>query len=104
MLVIAILFLLLVVVFALQNAEMVPITFMVWSFSLNQALVVLGSASLGVIIGAVWAWFRNIGNRTKVKELTKELNALRDKNAVMERTMADILKEKERYEVGEPER
>lgn len=103
MLIVAILFLLLVVVFAVQNAQMVPITFLVWSFGLNQALVVLGSACLGVIIGAVWTWFRNMSTRGRIKELTRELGAEREKNSGLERTIADLLKQKERHETGEQE-
>lgn len=103
MLVIAILFLLLVVVFAVQNAQMVPITFMVWSFELNQALVVLGAACLGVIIGVVWAWFRGMGTRGRLKELTQQLGAEREKNAGLERTIAEMMSQRESHEPGEKE-
>jgi putative membrane protein len=103
MLVIAILFLLLVVVFAVQNAQMVPITFMVWSFELNQALVVLGSACLGVIIGVVWAWLRGMSTRGRIKELTQQLGAEREKNAGLERTIADMMSQREHHETREKE-
>lgn len=103
MLFIAILFLLLVVVFAVQNAQMVPITFFSWSFSLNQALVVLGSACLGAIIGAMWAWLRGIGTRGRVKELVRDLDAQREKNSALERTMADMLNKREPRETKESE-
>lgn len=103
MLVIAILFLLLVVVFAVQNAQMVPITFLAWAFDLNQALVVLGSACLGVIIGVVWAWLRGMGTRGRIKELTQQLGAEREKNAGLERTIADLMNHKESHEAGDKE-
>ncbi len=103
MLVIAILFLLLVVIFAVQNAQMVPITFLVWAFHLNQALVVLGSACLGVIIGAVWTWFRGMSTRGRIKELTQQLGAEREKNAGLERTIADLMNQKESHEAGNKE-
>lgn len=103
MLVVAIIFVLLVVVFAVQNAQMVPITFLTWSLSLNQALVVLGAACLGVIIGAVWAWFRGLGTRGRLKELTKELDAQREKNGALERTIADLMNQKERNDTGDKE-
>ncbi|NLA61474.1 MAG: DUF1049 domain-containing protein, partial [Firmicutes bacterium] len=54
MLILSVIFLLLIVIFAVQNAQIVPITFMAWSLSLNLAIVVLGSASIGVIISALW--------------------------------------------------
>ncbi|MGE5579568.1 MAG: LapA family protein [Bacillota bacterium] len=103
MLVLAILFLLLVVVFAVQNAQMVPITFMVWSFELNQALVVLGSACLGVIIGVVWAWLRGMSTRGRIKELTQQLGAEREKNAGLERTIAEMMNQREYNETREKE-
>jgi len=103
MLVLAIVFLLLVVVFAVQNAQLVPISFLTWSFYLNQALVVLGSASFGVIIGVVWAWFRNAGTRGRIKELSRELQEEREKNSALERTIAEMMKQKERHEPGEQE-
>jgi len=101
MLVIVIAFLLLVVVFAVQNAQMVPITFLAWSFDINQALVVLGSACLGVIIGVVWAWLRGMGTRGRIKELTGQLGAEREKNAGLERTIAEMMNQRERHEAGE---
>jgi len=103
MLVVAILFLLLVVVFAVQNAQMVPITFMVWSFELNQALVVLGSACLGAIIGVVWSWIRGMGTRGRIKELTQQLGAEREKNAGLERTIAEMMNQREYHETREKE-
>ncbi len=103
MLVIAIIFLLFVVLFAVQNAQMVPITFLTWSFDLNQALVVLGSASLGVIIGVVWAWFRGMSTRGRIKELTSQLATEREKNAGLERTIAEMMNQRESREVGEKE-
>ena len=103
MLVIAIIFLLFVVLFAVQNAQMVPITFLTWSFDLNQALVVLGSASLGVIIGVVWAWFRGMSTRGRIKELTSQLGTEREKNAGLERTIAEMMNQRESREVGEKE-
>ena len=101
MLVIAIVFLLLVVLFAVQNAQMVPITFLAWSFDINQALVVLGSACLGVIIGVVWAWFRGMSTRGRIKELTGQLGAEREKNAGLERTIAEMMNHRESHEPGE---
>ena len=103
MLVIAILFLLLVVVFAVQNAQMVPITFLAWAFDINQALVVLGSACLGVIIGVVWAWLRGMGTRGRIKELTQQLGAEREKNSGLERTIADLMTQKECHEARDKE-
>jgi len=101
MLVVAIVFLLLVVVFAVQNAQMVPITFFTWSLNLNQALVVLGAACLGVIIGVVWAWLRSMSARGRIKDLGKELDAQREKTGALERTIAELMNQKERHDTGD---
>jgi putative membrane protein len=91
MLVIAIVFLLLVVIFAVQNAQMVPLNFLAWSIETNQALVVLGAASLGVIIGAIWVWVKNLTVRSRIKELNKELAAERQKTVSLERALQDAM-------------
>lgn len=103
MLVLAIVFLLLVVVFAVQNAQLVSISFLRWSFYLNQALVVLGSASLGVIIGVVWTWFRGAGTRARIKELSREIQEEREKNSALERTIAEMMRQREQHEPVEQE-
>lgn len=95
MLIIAIVFLLLVVVFAVQNAQIVPITFMSWSLNINLALVVLGSASLGVIIGVVWNWFRNRPVRVKVKDLSRELQEAKEARQTAEKALQDMLQNRE---------
>ena len=101
MLVIAVIFLLLVVVFAVQNAQMVSIVFMGWAFDINLALVVLGSACIGVLVGAVWVWFRHMGIRAKVKSLAKELQDERDKATKLDRTLSELdLPAKERDSVS----
>ncbi len=98
MLIVAIVVLLLVVVFAVQNAQIVPITFMSWSLNINLALVVLGSASLGAIIGVVWTWFRNRPLRLKVKDLSRELQEANEARQTAERALQDMLQSKENHE------
>ncbi|HHX29076.1 MAG: LapA family protein [Bacillota bacterium] len=91
MLIVSVIFLLLIVIFAVQNAQIVPITFLAWSMSLNLALVVLGSASIGVIIGALWSWLRDMQNRGRVKELQRQLGAAQEKVSTLERAMNDLM-------------
>ena len=100
-LVIGIVFLLLVVVFAVQNAQVVPITFLSWGLNISLALVVLGSASLGVIVGAVWAWFRGIPARGKAKDLARELQQQIEARQNAERAVQDMLQSKENHEPTE---
>lgn len=89
MLVIAIFFLLLVVIFAVQNAQVVPLTFLRWSLETNQALVVLGSASIGVVIGIIWVWAKSLPAKGKMRELLKELDSCRKKIEDLERPRKD---------------
>lgn len=91
MLVIAVLFLLLVVVFALQNAQMVPLFFLGWSYEINQALVVLGAASLGIIIGVMWVWVKTLPYKGQIKELTKERDASKERISTLERALQDTV-------------
>jgi len=75
MLILIIILLIPVVIFAVQNAQLVSISFLGWSLSINMALVVLGSLSVGLIIGAVWSWLKGGKVRGKVRELSKALEA-----------------------------
>ena len=88
MLIISIIFLLLVVVFAVQNAQMVPIMFLTWSLDLNLALVVLGrlhqssSALCGLGFGDV--------KRGRIKK-PASAERCQDKVSTLERAMNDLM-------------
>jgi putative membrane protein len=75
LLIIVVLLLIPVVIFAVQNAQMVSISFLNWSLSLNMAIVVLGSLLIGLIVGTVWTWFKGAKARGQVRQLTKSLEA-----------------------------
>ncbi len=90
MLVVAVIFLLLIVVFAVQNAQVAHITFFTWALEINLALIVLGSACIGVLVGAVWVWFRHLGVRSKVKSLAKELQEVKDKSSRLDRALEEF--------------
>ena len=63
------------VIFAIQNSQVVSISFLTFSFSTVQALVILFSLFIGLLIGWAWAWFKGAKVRAQVKELTKALEA-----------------------------
>jgi uncharacterized integral membrane protein len=54
----------LVVVVALQNAEIVTVNFLVWQFSLPRALMILASMVVGLIAGLLFGTFSR--GRSKV--------------------------------------
>ncbi|MFT4661128.1 MAG: putative membrane protein [Patiriisocius sp.] len=49
--IIAIVLAILLVIFSLQNTETVVVEFLSWEFSLPQVLLIIGTFSLGVIVG-----------------------------------------------------
>lgn len=73
MLFVVIALLILVVIFAVQNAGMVELSFLVWSVELNLALVVLASLCIGMLVGATWTWVKSFGLKRRVHELETKL-------------------------------
>jgi len=45
--------LILVVIFTIQNTEMVQINFLIWDFSISRALMIFLVLSIGILVG----WF-----------------------------------------------
>lgn len=104
MIILAIVILLTVVTFALQNAQMVDILFLAWSFRLNLALVVIGSLSLGVVIGAIWQWVGGIAARAQLKDTLKRLDSERNKVVTLERTIQELINRGEQPVNGSTDR
>jgi len=73
MLFVVIALLVLVVIFAVQNAGMVQLSFLIWSVDLNLALVVLASLCIGMLVGATWTWLKGLGLKRRVHELETKL-------------------------------
>ena len=48
--------LLFLVIFAVQNYEVVNVRFLLWSFTTSRAIVIFASVVLGIVIGAVIAY------------------------------------------------
>lgn len=69
-----IILLILVVVFALQNTNVVGIDFFFTQFEVSLVLVVLFSILVGVIIGMIASMSAIQSNRKKNKELEKQLS------------------------------
>lgn len=86
-LVLALVFALLVAIFALSNANIVIIKLPWGSYPMSQALVILGSAAFGAIVVLMLGLFSQIKARIKiweykgkVKKLEKELIDLEELN------------------------
>ncbi len=50
---VAILFVVVIVVFSLQNAEITDIKFLFWKLSFSRIIIILGSFSIGVLVGVL---------------------------------------------------
>ncbi|WP_372795225.1 lipopolysaccharide assembly LapA domain-containing protein [Lutibacter sp.] len=57
---VAILFATLIVIFSLQNAEVVDVKFLFWKLSFSSVIVILGSFSMGVLVGVLISIKRKI--------------------------------------------
>lgn len=49
--VLIILFITLIVLFSVQNVEITEVKFLFWSLSISRVLVILGSFTIGVLVG-----------------------------------------------------
>ncbi|MBT8186928.1 MAG: LapA family protein [Croceitalea sp.] len=61
----AIFFATLIVIFSLQNAEVTDVKFIVWKISISRVLVILGSFSLGVLVGILISMKKRFLNTEK---------------------------------------
>ncbi|MGI6620702.1 MAG: LapA family protein [Bacillota bacterium] len=98
MLILVVLLLIPVVIFAVQNAQMVSITFLSWSLSLNMAIVVLGSLLIGLLVGTVWTWLKGAKVRGQVRQLTKALEASTRQVKQLEQALEEQRDKAERLE------
>ncbi|MEN3324013.1 lipopolysaccharide assembly protein LapA domain-containing protein [Mariniflexile soesokkakense] len=49
--IIGLLFALIIVIFSIQNAEVIDVKFFVWKLSMSRVLIILGSFGIGVLVG-----------------------------------------------------
>lgn len=71
--IIALVFSILVTIFALLNAQTIEVNFIFSSVRLSLALVILGSAAIGALIAALLSAFKQITSMLKIRELEKQL-------------------------------
>ena len=78
--VLALIFALIVAVFALQNAGAVDISFLTLELTISQALVILISAVFGALVVLLLSLVRWIKNQGKLKNLLKSVASLEQEN------------------------
>ncbi len=49
-----------IILFALQNAEVTDVKFLIWKLSMSRVLVILGSFVVGVLVGILVSLKKNI--------------------------------------------
>lgn len=77
-LVVSMVFSIVVALFAVQNAGVVDINLLWYKVSLSQAVIILGSALIGVLIMIPFDVARAIKNKLKIMELTSEVKRLKE--------------------------
>jgi len=96
MLYLLVILLIVVVVFAVQNAQLVSISFLGWSTSVNLALVVLLALCIGLVVGALWSWIKGSKSRGEVKDLKKEIESLGVKIGNLEKQLQAEMEKSQR--------
>ncbi len=77
-LVVALLFSLLVAIFAIVNNELVPVNFLFGSVEISAVLLILGSAAAGAIIMTFLSLVRHVRVGFEVRDLKKKIKHLEE--------------------------
>lgn len=80
----------LVVVFALQNVNNVQVTFLFFQAQMPMVLVLLISILFGLLIGFLSSLSSHMANRTAIKNLNKEREALTKEQSNFETTKGEL--------------
>ena len=80
----------LVVIFALQNVNSVQVTFLFFQAQMPMVLVLLISILFGLLIGFLSSLSSHMANRTAIKNLNKEREALTKEQSSFETTKAEL--------------
>lgn len=99
--VLALVFALLVAVFALQNASPVDISFLTMDFSISQALVILLSAVFGALCALLLGLMRRIKNQAKIKSSAKTISSLEQENKQLKMKLEEYTAPKEPVDGGQ---
>jgi lipopolysaccharide assembly protein A len=87
-LVLALLFSLVVAIFAIVNNEMVPVNFLFGSVEISAVLLILGSAAAGAIIMTFLSLVRHVRVGFEVRDLKKKIKHLEEDLKVKEELLA----------------
>jgi putative membrane protein len=71
--ILALLFATLIVIFSLQNSEVTPVKFLTWEIEMSRVLVILGSFTVGLLVGILVSIKKRIRPQKKLDQ-SKDLN------------------------------
>jgi uncharacterized integral membrane protein len=80
----------LVALFALQNAQVVPVRFLFWAADLPLALVLLGVAAAGALVGGMAGWVRQVGLGVRFGGVQREKERLAGDNRRLQEQVASL--------------
>lgn len=78
--VLSLVFAVIVALFAIQNAEAVPINFIAWKVSVSQALIILVSAVVGAVIVMLLSLIKQIRMGSNIRSEKKTVSSLQTEN------------------------
>ncbi|HHY76885.1 MAG TPA: LapA family protein [Clostridiales bacterium] len=76
--IISMIFALLIAIFAIQNASVITINFLWYEKNMSQALVILGSTLVGILIMLPFDIIRRIKTSIKINELNNRIRKLNE--------------------------
>ena len=83
--------LVLVTVFAVQNSANVIIKFLIYHFTVSQALIIILSVAVGVVIGLMVGLTRNFKTSKNIKKLSRENTDVQTKISSLETENENLL-------------
>ncbi|WP_028828368.1 LapA family protein [Proteocatella sphenisci] len=83
--------LVLVTVFAVQNSANVIIKFLIYNFTVSQALIIILSVAVGVVIGLMVGLSRNLKTSKNIKKLNKENTDVQTKISNLENENQNLI-------------
>lgn len=103
-LVVALLFSLLVAIFAIVNNELVSVNLLFRTVDISAVLLILGSAAAGAIIMTFLSLVRHVRVGFEVRDLKKKIRHLEDELKIKEELLAEAVKEMPEEETPAKER
>lgn len=91
--IIALIFAVIIAVFALNNGDIVRIDFLVTELEMSQAIVILGSSILGAVVVAVLSGVKNLKLKRENKEMALRLEQVGEEKTNLEILLQDRIRE-----------